>query len=59
MKTKDRPCKIRQKQTGFCPEMTRILQKKAAFFVLFERWERTVAHKIGEFARPPCRLSIC
>jgi hypothetical protein len=31
MKTNDRSCKIGEKQTDFCAEMTRILQKKAAF----------------------------
>jgi hypothetical protein len=31
MKTNDRPYKIGQKQTGFCAEMTRILQKKQPF----------------------------
>jgi hypothetical protein len=58
MKTKGRPCKIGVKQTGFCAEMTRILQKKAAFFVLFEPRERILAHKTGELARRPCRLEI-
>jgi hypothetical protein len=31
MKTNDRSCKIGEKQTAFCAEMTRILQEKAAF----------------------------
>jgi hypothetical protein len=31
MKTKDRYCKIGEKQTGSCAEMTRILQKKVGF----------------------------
>jgi hypothetical protein len=31
VKTNDRSCKIGEKQTGFCAEMTRILQEKAAF----------------------------
>jgi hypothetical protein len=31
MKTKGRSCKIGVKQTGFCAEMTRILQKKQHF----------------------------
>jgi hypothetical protein len=31
MKTKDRLCKIGEKRTGFCAEMTRILQEEQLF----------------------------
>jgi hypothetical protein len=40
MKTKGRSCKIAEKRTGFCAQMARILPKQAAFFVLFQPWER-------------------
>jgi hypothetical protein len=44
MKTKGSPCKIGAKQTGFCAEIDTNFAKKSRFFVLFERWERILAH---------------
>jgi hypothetical protein len=51
MKTNDQSCKMGQKRTDSCAEMTLILQEKAAFLCFFARWERTFAAKIGGPAR--------
>jgi hypothetical protein len=54
MKTTDRSCKIGEKQTGFCAEMTRISPKKAAFLCFLSvrnpRWHIKLANLQGGLA---------
>jgi hypothetical protein len=54
MKTKGRSCKISQKQTGFCAEMTRILQKKQHFLCFLSvanaLWRIKLANSQGDLA---------
>jgi hypothetical protein len=58
MKTKDRSCKFAEKRTGSCAQMARILPKQAAFFVLFQPWERMIAPKTSEAARRPWTVEV-